>query len=191
MLSDFRPIAARQRFLAHFGPDAAAAEVASAPVIVAWRQQYVLIAAELELDGPFVDLTDVPTRQHIERRHVDLLAAHGWTIRIFMRSPLSGELLRRQLLPISMTAAPRGRFPLRLNGMGCIALLEQRGGVRPAGDSIALTDPPPDPLTPLATGCAERQSNGDQLADADTVTEHSARFVQHDRFLQPFRRRPC
>ena len=37
----------------------------------------MLIAGELELDGPLVDLTDVPTRQEIERRHVELLVAHG------------------------------------------------------------------------------------------------------------------
>ena len=37
----------------------------------------VLIRAVLRLDGPVIDLTDVPTRQEIEERHVELLVEHG------------------------------------------------------------------------------------------------------------------
>ena len=39
------------------------------------------------------------------------------------------------------------RFPSRLDGNVCVALFEKRGTISAAGDPIALTDPPPEPLT--------------------------------------------
>ena len=36
----------------------------------------VLVPTVLNLDGPLIDLTDVPTRQEIEDRHVELLLEH-------------------------------------------------------------------------------------------------------------------
>ena len=148
VLADFRPnLAVRQRFLERFGPDAAA-DFASEPVTAAWRRQHVLIAGELELDGPLVDLTDVPTRQEIERRHVELLVAHGLehldlheitTKRRAVTQTIAADLYDR--------GAAAVRFQSRLDGLGCVALFEGRGGVHPAGDPVALTDPPPASLT--------------------------------------------
>ena len=39
------------------------------------------------------------------------------------------------------------RYPSCLDGLACIAVFEQRGTFSAAGDPIALTDPPPGPLT--------------------------------------------
>ncbi|WP_264068198.1 hypothetical protein [Mycobacterium haemophilum] len=53
VLADFRPnLDAMRRHVERYGP------------------------AVLQLDGPLVDLTDVPTRQQIEHRHVDFLLEH-------------------------------------------------------------------------------------------------------------------
>ena len=38
-------------------------------------------------------------------------------------------------------------FPSRLDGNACVALFEGRGTASSAGHPIALTDPPPEPLT--------------------------------------------
>ena len=39
------------------------------------------------------------------------------------------------------------RFPSKLDGNPCFALLEGRGALIQAAEPIALTDPPPEPLT--------------------------------------------
>jgi len=39
------------------------------------------------------------------------------------------------------------RFPSRLDGNACVAIFEGRGTASSAGEPIALTDPPPEPLT--------------------------------------------
>jgi hypothetical protein len=42
-------------------------------------------------------------------------------------------------------------FPSRLDGNACVALSEGRGTASLAGHRIALTDPPPKPLTNVPT----------------------------------------
>ena len=39
------------------------------------------------------------------------------------------------------------RFPSRLDGNACVALFEDHGTATAAGDVVALTEPPPEPLT--------------------------------------------
>jgi len=147
VLADFRPnLAAQQRHVERFGPEAAA-DFAPEPVTAQWRRQHVLVAAELELDGPLVDLTDLATRQEIELRHVELLVAHGLdhldlheitTKRRAVTQTIAADLYDRGGAAV--------RFPSRLDSLACIALFEDRGEVHAAGDPVALTDPPPIPL---------------------------------------------
>jgi hypothetical protein len=73
VLADFRPnLSALHRHVERYGPDAAQ-DFTKQPVTAQWRRQHVLIAALLRLDGPLIDLTDVPARQQIENRHAELL----------------------------------------------------------------------------------------------------------------------
>jgi hypothetical protein len=58
-----------------YGPEAAQ-DFTEKPVTAQWRIQHVLVPTVLKLDGPLIDLTDVPTRQEIEDRHVELLLEH-------------------------------------------------------------------------------------------------------------------
>ena len=103
---------------------------------------------ELELDGLLIDLTDVPTRQELEDRHIDLLLEHGL-------QHLDLHEITTSRRPITQTIAAdlfdRGasavRFPSRLDGNACVALFEGRGSAIMAEDAIPLTDPPPEPLT--------------------------------------------
>ena len=77
MLADFRPnLGALRRHVKRYGPEAAQ-DFTDRPVTAQWRIQHVLVPTVLKLDGPLIDLTDVPTRQEIEDRHVELLLAHG------------------------------------------------------------------------------------------------------------------
>lgn len=152
VLADFRPnLAARQRHLERFGPDAAA-DFAPESVTAAWRRQHVLIAGDLELDGPLVDLMDVTVRQEIERRHVSLLVAHG-----LEHLDLHEVTTKRRAVTQTIAAdlydggAAAVRFPSRLDGLGCVALFEGRGGVHAAGEPVVLTDPPPRPLAAVST----------------------------------------
>ncbi len=59
----------------HRGPEAAQ-DFTERPVTAQWRIQHVLVPTLLRLDGLLIDLTDVPTRQEIEDRHVELLLEH-------------------------------------------------------------------------------------------------------------------
>ena len=97
---------------------------------------------------PLIDLTDVPTRQEIEDRDLDLLLEHG-----LQHLDLHEITTSRRRVTQTIAAdlfdggASAVRFPSRLDGNACVALFEDRGTVIPAGDVIALTDPPPEPLT--------------------------------------------
>lgn len=76
VLADFRPnLGALHRHVERYGPEAAQ-DFAEKPVTAQWRIQHVLVPTVLKLDGPLIDLTDVPTRQAIEHRHVELLLEH-------------------------------------------------------------------------------------------------------------------
>ena len=148
VLADLRPnLAAQQRHIERYGPEAAA-DFAAQPVTAQWRRQHVLIAAQLELTGPLIDLTDVPTRQQIEARHVSLLLAHNLahldlheitTKRRNVTQAIAAELYER--------GAGAVRFPSRLDGMACVALFEGRGTVGAVAQAIVLTDPAPSTLT--------------------------------------------
>jgi len=77
VLADFRPnLGAMRRHVERYGPEAAR-DFASEPVTARWRAQHVLIPVAIRLDGRLVDLTDLPTRQEVENRHIDLLVEHG------------------------------------------------------------------------------------------------------------------
>jgi hypothetical protein len=148
VLADFRlNLGALRRHVERYGPDAAH-DFTPEPVTAQWRSQHVLVPVALALDGPLIDLTDVPTRQELEDRHLDLLLEHG------LQHPDLHEITTSRR-PITQAIAAdlfdRGasavRFPSRLDGNACVALFEDRGTAIMAGDPIALTDPPPEPLT--------------------------------------------
>lgn len=138
--------APKSEAMGRFGPEAAV-DFAAAPVTAAWRRQHLLIAAKVALTGPLIDLTDVPTRQEIEQRHLKLLVAHGLehldlheitTKRRDVTQTIAADLYDR--------GAAAVWFPSCLDGLGCVALFEGRGGIHAASDPVALNDPAPLPL---------------------------------------------
>jgi RES domain len=147
VLADFRPnLAARQRHIERYGPEAAD-DFPVAPVTAKWRRENVLVQARLELDGPVVDLFDADTRQELEDRHAALLVEYGLehldlseitTKRRKVTQTIAGDLYDR--------GAAAVQFPSRLDGKVCVVLFEGRGAVHQVGDVVALTDPPPDAL---------------------------------------------
>jgi len=152
VLADFRPnLGARSRHIERYGPDAVQ-DFTDQPVTAQWRTQHVLVPTVLELDGPLIDLNDVPTRQEIEDRHIKLLLEHGLphldlheitTSRRVITQTIAADLFDR--------GAGAVRFPSRLDGGACVALFEGRGFASSAGDPIALTDPPPEALAIVTT----------------------------------------
>lgn len=152
VLADFRPnLDARRRHVERYGPDAAQ-DFTDQPVTAQWRIQHVLVPTVLQLGGPLIDLTEVPTRQEIEDRHIELLLEHGLphldlheitTSRRIITQTIAADLFDR--------GAGAVRFPSRLDGGACVALFEGRGIASSEGDPIALTDPPPEPLTIVTT----------------------------------------
>jgi hypothetical protein len=113
--------------------------------------QHVLVSVALQLDGPLIDLTDVPTRQEIEDRHLDLLLEHGMQ-HLDLHEITTGRRSVTQTIAADLLncGASTVRFPSRLDGTACVALFEDRGTALAAADPIALTDPPPEPLTNVA-----------------------------------------
>jgi hypothetical protein len=151
VLADFRPnLGALRRHVERYGPGAVE-DFATVPVTARWRTQHVLAPVRLELAGPVVDLIDVPTRQEIEDRHLELLLEYGLqhldlheitTSRRKVTQTIAADLFDR--------GAGAVRFPSRLDGNACVALFDSRGSAILNGALVALTDPPPDPLMDVA-----------------------------------------
>jgi hypothetical protein len=147
VLADFRPkLSAIRRFQQEMGAEAAQ-ELAAQPITAAWRREHVLAPVSLRLDGPIYDLTDVPQRQRIEERHVDLLVKHDMrhldlheitTDRRVVTQAIAGDIYD--------DGASAIRFPSRLDGNPCIAVLEGRCALELADEVLLLTDPPPTAL---------------------------------------------
>jgi hypothetical protein len=109
VLADFRPnLGALRRHVERYGPEAAQ-DFTEKPVTAQWRLQHVLVPTVLKLDGPLIDLTDVPTRQEIEHRHVELLLEHDLqtcSTSIYTRSPPVAAPSRRRSPRTFLTEAP-------------------------------------------------------------------------------------
>jgi hypothetical protein len=148
VLADFRPnLGAIRRHVELYGAEARE-DFTPAPVTARWRAQHVLVPVALHLDGPLIDLTDVPTRQEIEERHIAMLVEHGLE-HLDLREITTGRRVITQTIAADLfdRDASAVRFPSRLDGNACVALFEGRGTARVAGDVVALTDPPPESLT--------------------------------------------
>nr|WP_234898688.1 RES domain-containing protein [Mycolicibacter kumamotonensis] len=130
----------------------AAEDFAAAPVTASWRRQHVLVPALLRIDGPIIDLTDGAVRQEIEDRHAPLLVENGMehldlheitTSRRVVTQTIAGVLYDRGVAAV--------RFLSRLDAEPCVALFEGRGDADLIGETVALTDPAPDPLRIVTT----------------------------------------
>lgn len=147
VLADFRTnLAARQRHIERYGPEAAH-DIPAKPVTAKWRRENVLVPARLELDAELVDLFDPGIRQDLEERHQRLLVAHEMehldlhqitAKRRIVTQTIAGDLFER--------GAAGVRFPSCLDGGACVALFEHRGNSVAAGGVVALTDPAPGAL---------------------------------------------
>lgn len=153
MLADLRPNAAAiAAYVAKFGL-AAVDDLPAAPVTASWRRANVLAPVALDLDGELVDLCDPGVRADVEAHHVAVLARHGLdhldlgqitTRRREVTQTIAADLFDR-------VDAAAVRFPSRLDGEGCIAVLEGRGTLLLAGDVQSLRDPPPTSLTAVCS----------------------------------------
>ena len=99
-----------------------------------------------------IDLTNVPTRQEIEHRHIELLLAHDLE-HLDLHEITTSRRAITQTIAADLFDLGAGavRFPSRLDGNACVALFEGRGTAGLAGEPIALTDPQPNrsPTSPL------------------------------------------
>ena len=67
------------------------------------------------------------------------------------------------------------RFPSRLDGSACVTLFEGRGTASSAGDTVALTDPPPEPPTNVTTPCC---SVGASIVTSRNTSVHMPRTMR-------------
>jgi hypothetical protein len=147
VLADFRPnLSAIRRFQQEMGAEAAH-ELATQPITAAWRREHVLVPVSLRLDGPIYDLTDVPQRQKIEERHVDLLLKHDMRHLDLHEITTSRRVVTQEIAADTYDdGAAAIRFPSCLDGNACVAVFEGRGELDLAGEVLPLTDPPPTAL---------------------------------------------
>jgi hypothetical protein len=147
VLADLRPnLSARQAFVDAFGVEALG-DLPPAPVTARWREEHLLVAARLALDGGLVDLTEPEVRAELEDRHAVLLLEHG-----LEHLDLHEITARRRVVTQTIAADlfDRGgaavRFPSRLDGLAALALFEGRGELQQIREPVDLTDPSPAPL---------------------------------------------
>lgn len=147
VLADFRPkLSAIRCFQQEMGADAAQ-EIAAPPITAAWRRENVLAPVRLRLNGGICDLTDVPQRQKIEERHVDLLLEHDMRHLDLHEITTSRRVVTQTVAgDIYDDGAAAIRFPSCLDGNPCFAIFEGRGELELAGEILPLTDPPPTAL---------------------------------------------
>jgi hypothetical protein len=116
------------------------------------------------------------SNQAIEDRHVQLLLEHDMQHLDLHEITTSRRAITQTIARIYSTKAPApSAFP-RLDGNACIALFEGRGTAGPAGDHIALTDPPPGPLTNITAPWGLVLSRHRQPC-AIAVRHHDAPYV--------------
>lgn len=152
VLADYRPDhAAMQRHLELYGPEAVE-DFPPEPVTRSWREQNVLVPVELEdPSAALVDLTDPAVRQDLEIRHAHLLVEHGMNHLDLHEITSSRRIITQTIAAQIYDQGACGiRFPSRLNGQPCLALIEGRAAVLQAGPIVALTDPPVSPLAEVA-----------------------------------------
>ena len=81
VLADLRPNAVARADFARWQIDQGVpAEALAEParrVTMRWREEHVLVAVELDRDGPLADIDDVSLRSELERAHGGLLREHG------------------------------------------------------------------------------------------------------------------
>lgn len=152
VLADFRPkVSALQAFAEKFGDDALD-DVPAGLVTMVWREQHLLTPTRMDLDGDLVDMTDAAVRAELESRHAAMLIEHGLehldfheltTRHRLVTQTIAGDLYDR--------GAAALRFPSSLDGQANVVLFEGRGELEEAGDSTALTEPPPKPLVTVCT----------------------------------------
>jgi hypothetical protein len=152
VLADFRPkLSAIRRFQQEMGAEAAQ-ELVAQPITAAWRRENILAPVRLWLDGPIYDLTDVPQRQKIEERHVDLLLEHDMRHLDLHEITTSRRVVTQTVAAdIYDDGAAAIRFPSCLDGNPCMAVFEGRGELESAGATLPLTDPPPMALLKVVT----------------------------------------
>lgn len=108
----------------------------------------MLAPARLELDGPLVDLTDVVVRRELELHHAVLLAEHRMA-HLDLHEITSSRRSVTQMIASDVHDRLHGagiRFASRLDGLPCYALFQGRARLRSNGETVALTDPTPEPL---------------------------------------------
>ena len=132
------------RFIESFG-EQAREELAPEPVTEAWRRRNVLAPATVApSDVGILDLADAAARRDLEDRHAALLAEHG-----LEHLDLYEITTRRRVVTQTIAADGYRRlgvgvicFRSSRDGGECFAILEDHATLEPAGDIVALTDPP-------------------------------------------------
>jgi len=125
----------------------AAQELAAQPITAAWRREHILAPVRLRLDGQICDLTDVPQRQRIEERHVDLMLEHDMQHLDLHEITTSRRVVTQAIAGhVYDDGASAIRFPSCLDGNPCVAVFEGCGELELAGEILRLTDPPPTAL---------------------------------------------
>lgn len=109
-----------------------------------WLEQQALASGRLEIfSGELVDIDDPPLRTELERKHADLLAAHGMDhldiSEVRSRNRQLTQALSRDLFDRGAAGLV---FRSNLDDLPCVALFEGRAAVRLEGEAQPLTDIP-------------------------------------------------
>jgi hypothetical protein len=116
-------------------------------VSLKWRELHALARATVERHGELWDLADPDLREELTDRHPALLDAHGMPnldiAQITSKNRIVTQMISRDLYE-------RGAAGILSHSnqdrRGCLALMEGRAHLAPAGDPIPLTENLPDLL---------------------------------------------
>jgi hypothetical protein len=131
-------------------------------VTMEWRESHALARATVVRDGELWNLADAELREELTDRHATLLNDHGMPYLDITQVTSKNRIVTQTISRDLYERGAAGILFTSNHGGGCVALMEGRAALVPAGDPIALTENHPD----LLRVCSEYNLILKQLAAA-------------------------
>jgi hypothetical protein len=110
-----------------------------------WREEHVLVAVDVERDGPIADIDDVTLREELERAHFDLLREHGMDYlnisEIRSKNRVVTQTISRDLFQRGVAGLV---FRSNLDDGRCLVAFEGRSELNATAEAVPLTQNVPE-----------------------------------------------
>jgi hypothetical protein len=152
-------------------------------VSLQWRELHALARATDEREGNLGNLTDSGVREELANRHAELLDAYDMPYLDISQVTAENRIVTQTISrDLNETGAARILFHSNRDGHGCLALMEGRAQLVPAGTPLPLTAKLPDSLrsAPTTTSSSSNPATQSQPRTAWQRRQASARALTYE-----------